>query len=131
MKHEYQQAHHNYEFDMGLGFQISARGEGHKEYLIETETTSLKTSRYDCIEDNSMLMKECIDDFIAEELNCSLPWTNSKNGLRICQSEEDLVAFRTLSFNITSPYLRQKLSMKGCFRPNCKLSRSACFATYI
>ena len=35
MKHEYQQAHHNYEFDMGLGFQISARGEGHKEYLIE------------------------------------------------------------------------------------------------
>ena len=106
-----------------MSFQRLTKNEGYKEFLMETETTSLKTSRYDCIEDNSMLMKECIDDFINEELNCSLPWTtrtNLQSGFKYCQTAEELVAFRNLSLSITSPDLRQKLINKGCFRPNCK-----------
>ena len=123
IKHEKDQSNHNYEVD---NFQKLPRGEGFQEYLIETETTSLKTSRYDCIEDNSMRFKNCIDEFIVHQLNCSLPWINNTLGqnsnltMRYCQSEEDLAAFRNLSFSITSPYFRQQLTSKGCFRPNCK-----------
>ena len=105
---------------MFKGFDKLPRGKGFQIHLVETETTSLKTSRYDCMEDNSITMTNCIDDFIAEQLNCSLPWTKNNNTWRYCQTEEDLALFRKLSFSITSPYLKQKLTMKGCFRPNCK-----------
>ena len=120
IKHEKDQSNHNYEVDSSKGFDKLPRGKGFQIHLVETETTSLKTSRYDCMEDNSITMTNCIDDFIAEQLNCSLPWTKNNNTWRYCQTEEDLALFRKLSFNITSPYLKQKLTMKGCFRPNCK-----------
>ena len=66
-----------------------------------------------------MRMKDCIDEFIAEELQCNLPWAKTDQ-LKTCQSEEDLLAFRNLSFHITSPYFKAKLVDKGCFIPNCK-----------
>ena len=122
VKHEYKQSQHNFEIDRSTSFQILYPKRGTEEYLIQTETTSLKTSQYDCIEDNSMLRKDCIDEFITNELQCNLPWilTQDQIGLRECQTEEDLKSYRNLSFEITSPILKQKLVNKGCFRPNCK-----------
>ena len=39
-----------------------------------TDTIMLKKSRYDCFEDNSMNSKDCINELIAEEIGCKLPW---------------------------------------------------------
>ena len=106
-----------------VGFQTVDKHEGHQEYLIETETLGLKTKRFDCYEDNSMQMKICIDDFIAEQLNCSLPWTRATNlevALNYCRTAEELSAFKNLSESITSDEFREKLTRKGCFIPNCK-----------
>ena len=111
VKHEHKQSEHNFEIDRSTSFQILYPKRGTEEYLIQTETTSLKTSQYDCIEDNSMLRKDCIDEFVTEELQCNLPWilTQDQIGLQECQTEEDLKSYRNLSFRITSPILKQKL----------------------
>ena len=54
-------------------------------------------------------------------MGCKLPWIlNQDIGLQECQNEDDLKFYRNLSFIITSPFLKQKLVSKGCFRPNCK-----------
>ena len=119
VKHEYKQSRHNYEIDRSMSFQLVSAQKRHIEYLLETETTWLKTTRHNCIEDNSMHMKDCIDEFIAEELHCNLPWAK-KYKLKICRTKEDLVAFRNLSFHITSPHFKAKITKKGCFTPNCK-----------
>ena len=119
------QSKHNYEETRTSSFQASVKHEGHQEYLIQTETFGLKTKRHECYEDNSMQMKTCIDDVIAQELNCSLPWTIKTNldhpdiNLKYCKTAEELIAFSNLFLN-SSTYLRQKLTQKGCFIPNCK-----------
>lgn len=122
VKHEYKQSQHHFEMDRSISFQLLLPNRGSEEYLIQTETISLKTSRYDCIQDNSMQRKACIDEFINEELRCRLPWihTHDQVGLQKCQSEDDLKSYRNLSYRMTSPFLKQKLVSKGCFRPNCK-----------
>ena len=112
---------HNFDIDRSASFQIIKPGLGHHEYMIQTRTTSLKTSRFDCIEDNSMQKKDCIDEFIAEKIHCRLPWMKDKDeSSRICQSKKDLKAFRKVSYLITSPQMKAKLSVQGCFKPNCR-----------
>ena len=119
VKHEHKQSQHNYEIDRSLSFQLVPAHKRHIDYLIETDTTRLNTPRHECLKNNSMKMKDCIDEFIAEELQCNLPWAKTDK-MRTCQSEEDLLAFRNLSFHITSPYITAKITEKGCFTPNCK-----------
>ena len=71
LKHEYKQSSHNYEIDRSASYQvIDAYVSQHTEYMIETRTTKLKTSRYDCAEDNTILKQDCIDHFISEEIQC-------------------------------------------------------------
>ena len=91
-------------------------------YSITLYLITAPPSRDDCIQDNSMQRKACIDEFINEELRCRLPWiqTHDQVGLQKCQSEDDLKSYRNLSYRMTSPFLKQKLVSKGCFRPNCK-----------
>ena len=109
---------HNFDIDRSASFQIIKPGIGHHEYLTQTTTISLKTSRYDCMEDNTMQKKDCIDEFIAEKIHCRLPWMKNKDeNSRICQSKKDLKAFRTVSYFITSPKMK---IVKECFKPNCK-----------
>ena len=119
VKHEHKQSQHNYEIDRSKSFQLVPVHKRHIEYLVETDTTRLKTGRHECMEDNSMKMKDCIDEFIAEELQCNLPWAKTDQ-LKTCKSGEDLLSFRNLSFHITSPHFKAKLVDKGCFIPNCK-----------
>ena len=119
VKHDYKQSQHNYDIDRSISFQLVPAYKRHIEYLVQTDTTRLNTPRHECIGDNSMKMKDCIDEFIDEELHCDLPWAKKVN-MKTCQSEEDLLAFRNLSYHMTSPYLTEKLTKKGCFKPNCK-----------
>ena len=120
-KHEYQQSWHNYDFDRLKNFEIVHPQRGNTIIAIPTQTKSLKKSNYDCFENNSMKFTHCVNDFLVEELNCSLPWTkrNSKE-IEVCQGSEKLRQFRNLSFHISSADdLRAKIQAKGCFTPNC------------
>ena len=120
MKHEYKQSRYSFLMEPISSSEVLPIKGGVVEYLIQTETTHLKKARFDCFEDNSMYFEDCIEDFIAEELNCVLPWTKRRTKLRICQTSEDLVAFRNLSHKMTSNEIRQKIEKKKCFKPNCK-----------
>ena len=92
------------------------------EMLKETDTTFLKKSTYDCYEDNSMKMTNCINDFYAKELGCKLPWiTESKLvELKNCETATELDTFRNLSYYITSKTLASKVEKYGCLKPNCR-----------
>ena len=122
-KHGYHQSQENYHIDQSVSFEILKPSLGHIEYLIQTETSLLNKVRHDCLEDNSMYLKTCLDDFIADQLGCSLPWTSRQVfGSRQCQTEVDLQAFRNLSFHMTSKQIKDLITKKGCFKANCKTS---------
>ena len=79
-RHEEGNSKQNYDFDETYGFEFSmlTNHKGSLEAIAaETVTISLKKFNYDCNEDNSMKMNDCINDFYAEQLGCQLPWTTS------------------------------------------------------
>ena len=79
-RHEEGNSKQNYDFDETYGFEFSmlTNHKGSLEAIAaEIVTISLKKFNYDCNEDNSMKMTDCINDFYAENLGCQLPWTTS------------------------------------------------------
>ena len=92
------------------------------ELLKETDTTFLKKSSYDCYEDNSMEMTNCMNDFYADQLGCNLPWVvkPKKQQLKNCETKQELEIFRNLSYYITSESLTAKVKKYGCLKPNCR-----------
>ncbi len=118
-KHEYGQSMQNYDFDRSQ-VEILHDNRAYNEYLTETETNWLKKSNFECIEDNSIFMTSCIDEFIAEEIGCILPWTKTISKLEKCSGTQKLIEFRNLSTHITSEALQLRLKTKGCMTPNCK-----------
>ena len=116
-KDEKKQWRHNYELDMSSeSLEILRPQEGKFEYLLETHTVSVKRSKYDCYLDNSMYFTDCIEEFYAQQLNCSLPWTSTYG--RKCSTALELKKYRMISDSITSPKMTDQI--KGCFKPNCK-----------
>ena len=61
---------------------------------------------------------ECIQEFYAEQLQCSLPWTIIIG--RKCETAEELQKYRILSDSITSQTMTDQIRAKGCFKQNCK-----------
>ena len=43
-------------------------------YYGATTVKKLKTKKYDCIEENSMKITNCYDEFYMKNMNCSFPW---------------------------------------------------------
>ena len=122
-KHEYKQLRHSYQIDQSLSYQLLMKHEGHTEYFIQIETSHLKKSRFDCFEDNSMYFKDCIEEFIAEQIGCYLPWTKqSPISRNVCQGQQELKDFRNLSFHMMSQSqeIQDMIAKKGCFKPNCR-----------
>ena len=120
MKHEKGQSKHSFQMDRSKSFQIYHKNKGYAEYLVQTETTLLKKSNYDCVEDNSFSFKDCINEFISDQIGCNLPWAKSGDGMRQCTIEQDLVLFRNVSIDLTSQESRRMISRKGCFKHNCR-----------
>ena len=124
VKHEKHQATYLYQMDLTRSFQEYKYSHGYSEYLEQTETISLKKSNHDCFEDNSMNFRNCINNFISDQIGCKLPWAKeklSKEDLdETCETEEDLKAFRNLSIHMTTKEVHEKVAKKGCFKPNCK-----------
>ena len=121
-RHEYGNSKQNYDFDMTSGFDMLPNWRSSLEVLEQTETISLKKSNYDCYEDNSMKMTDCINDFYASQLGCKLPWAvrSKLEHMEECQTAEQLEVYRNLSFYITSDELKSKLGKYGCLKPNCR-----------
>ena len=106
--------------DRSKSFQIIHRNRGYAEYFVETEVSRLKKSNYDCAEDNSFSFKDCMNEFISNQIGCSLPWTKTMPEKRQCKTQQDLDIFRNLSTQLTSPKLQEIISKDGCFKPNCR-----------
>ena len=90
IKHEKLQLSNNYDLDLShielLGFK-----QGYTQFLEETQTTSVKRSKYDCYEDNAMYITNCIDEFYGKQLKCNLPWaTKMDPDLKQCESKDAL-----------------------------------------
>ena len=85
-------------------------------------TKRLKKSKFDCLEDNSNKQTECINEYYASKLNCTLPWVPSNNpqNRQQCQGKEKFTEFRNLSMSIGNPEVIGELETKGCIIPNCE-----------
>ena len=118
-KHEKLQLSNNYDIDLN-NVEILHRKSGYTQYMQETKTTFVKRSKYDCYEDNSMLITNCINEFYAKQLHCNLPWTTKIDpDFKQCETAEELKQFRKLSVDITLPNNTEKINEMGCFKPNC------------
>ena len=118
-RHEPHQSFYNYRFDINNGYQWFRQGITKYHSVTPVITEALKLTNYDCIEDNSGKMTDCVDEYIAEQLNCSLPWTQPYHGFGICKSSKELTNFRTVHSKITSKTSLDNLKRKGCLKPNC------------
>ena len=116
-KHQPGQSLHAFGFDLTENFEIYHKGKGYTEMTTTVETRSLKKSNYDCYEENSMRMTDCINDFIAGQLDCYLPWTKIEKGVDICNGSEKLQEFRNLTRYMAS--YKDQLEQAGCLKPNC------------
>ena len=119
IKHEKLQLSNNYALDLS-NIELLQNKAGYAQYMKETQTTFVKKSKYDCCEDNSMYITDCINDFYAKQLKCNLPWaTKMDPDLKQCESKDELEQFRMLSAEITLPNLTEKIKDMECFKPNC------------
>ena len=90
IKHEKLQLPNNYALDFN-NVELLANEAGYVQYLQETQTTLVKRSKYDCYEDNSMYITDCINEFYAKQLKCNLPWaTKMDPDLKQCESKDAL-----------------------------------------
>ena len=119
IKHEKLQLPNNYALDFN-NVELLANEAGYVQYLQETQTTLVKRSKYDCYEDNSMYITDCINEFYAKQLKCNLPWaTKMDPDLKQCESKDELEQFRKLSVDITFSNNTEKIKEMGCFKLNC------------
>ena len=119
IKHEKLQLSNNYDLDLN-DVELLEKESGYAQFMQETQTNFVKRSKYDCYEDNSMYITDCINEFYAKQLKCNLPWaTKMDPDLKKCESEDELKQFRKLSMDITFPNLTEKIKDMGCFKPNC------------
>ena len=118
-RHEPHQSFYNYQFDKNNGYQYFRKEITQFSLVIPVETEALKQRTHDCYEDNSMQKTPCIDEYIAEQLNCSLPWAKPHSNFDMCSPTEELTNFRDVHSKITSKPSLDNLKKKGCLKPNC------------
>lgn len=116
-KHQPYQSLHNHEFDWLGGLELVRNATGVKEVLTTLESVLLKKESHDCYEDNSMKITKCINDIIAEKLECSLTWMKIQSK-EICTGSDKLIQFREFYSNLNSNQTQREI--KKCLKPNCK-----------
>ena len=72
--HEIGQSLHNYYLDQRKFEVILPKKAYAKKFGKQVVTKNLKTSKTNCHEDNSNNMMNCINNFFAKKLGCTLPW---------------------------------------------------------
>ena len=123
--HETKQSPYNYVVDQGK-LQWIVNGYQNVIFMGKQEVTKrLKKSKFNCHENNSNKQTECINEYYASKLNCTLPWVPSNNpnnpqNRQQCQGKEKFTEFRNLSMSIGNPEVIRELEIKGCIIPNCQ-----------
>ena len=121
--HEPGQSPYNYDLDHGsiywflkgdqLGFQMLSH---------QTELQKINKNSFSCIEDNSNRLTNCINEYYETKLGCALPWINNNNNptqMDLCKGVNKFSEFKKLSLSILQPGVKNELSQRGCFEPNC------------
>ena len=123
--HEAKQSPYNYVVDQGK-LKWIVNGYQNVIFMGKQEVTKrLKKSKFNCLEDNSNKQTECINEYYASKLNCTLPWVpsyspNFPKNRQQCQGKEKFTEFRNLSMYIGNPEVIGELEKRGCIIPNCE-----------
>ena len=116
--HEIGQSLHNYYMDQRKVEWILPEKAYRTKFGKQVVTQKLKTSKMDCIEDNSNNMMNCINNFYAKKLGCTLPWVQ-ESGVK-CHGKEKFEEFKNLSAKIQGDdSIGKELMEKKCPIPNC------------
>ena len=115
--HEIGQSLHNYYIDQRKIEYIAPKKTYRKKFGKQVVTQKLKTSKMDCNEDNSNRMMDCVNNFYAKKLGCTLPWIH-QNGTK-CTGKEKFEEFKNLSSKLIKASVEKELLEEGCLVPNC------------
>ena len=115
--HEIGQSLHNYYIDQRKVESIVADKIYQKKFGKQVVTQKLKTSKMDCIEDNSNNMMNCVNNFYAKKLGCTLPWIQ-ESGAK-CTGKDKFEEFKNLSSKLLEASIEKELIKEGCLIPNC------------
>ena len=116
--HEIGQSLHNYYTDQHKIEWMAPKTTYRKKFGKQVVTRMLKTSNTDCHEDNSNKMMNCVNNFFAKKLGCTLPWVKEKEAK--CTGKEKFEEFKNLSAKLKGNSIGKELMEEGCPIPNCQ-----------
>ena len=121
--HESGQSPYNYDVDLSkMGYLDK---DSHEVYTMSGQqevVKRLKKSNFICHEDNSNQQEDCLNNYYASKLNCTLPWVQAYNRehTRLCNGKDKFEEFRNLSMSIVEFGATNELYERGCLISNCK-----------
>ena len=115
--HETGQSLHNYYIDQQKIEFMVPENTYRKKFGKQVVTQKLKTSKMYCHEDNSNRMMNCVNNFYAKKLGCTLPWIQ-ESGAK-CIGKEKFEEFKNLSAKLIDDSIEKELMEEGCPIPNC------------
>ena len=82
----------------------------------------LKKSNFMCNEDNSNRQTDCLNNYYASKLNCTLPWiyADNQDHTGLCDGKDKFEEFRNLSMSIGETEATNDLKKMGCIISNCQ-----------
>ena len=115
--HEIGQSLHNYYIDQHKFEWIVPKKTYRKKFGKQVVTQMLKKPKMDCHEGNSNIMMNCVNNFFAKKLGCTLPWV--KENKTKCTGKEKFEEFKNLSSKFLEASTEKELIEEGCLIPNC------------
>jgi hypothetical protein len=122
--HESGQSQYNYNVDVSRIEYVDKKS--HVVYTMSSQQDVVKTlkksSNYMCHEDNSNRQEDCLNNYYASKLNCSLPWVQADNQspTELCNGKDKFQEFKNLSMSIGGLGATNDLYERGCIIPNCQ-----------
>ena len=121
--HESGQSQYNYNVDVSRIEYFDKTS--HVVYTMSSQqdvVKRLKKSNYMCHEDNSNRRTNCLNNYYASKLNCTLPWVHADNQKHnaVCDGEDKFKEFRNLSMSIGEFGATDELKKMGCIISNCQ-----------
>lgn len=115
--HEMGQSLHNYYIDQRKFEMIVPKKTYQKKFGKQVVTKMLKKSKMDCHEGNSNNMMNCVNNFFAKKLGCTLLWVKENEAK--CTEKEKFEEFKNLSAKLIDAPTVKELMEEGCPIPNC------------
>ena len=120
--HESGQSQYNYDVDLSKIEYLDK--DSHVVYTMSGQqdvVKRLKKSNFICHEDNSNQQPDCLNNYYASKLNCTLPWAHTDNQKHtgVCDGRDKFEEFRNLSMSIGEIEATNDLKSMGCLISNC------------